>query len=213
MQQQPQFEGEEGDEGSQSGSQGPGSQQGMPMGMPMGGMPMGFGGMEMGQSMPMQTMMAPQMMAQPQMMQQEMPMTYMAAPGFRRPGYNERYVAWKNRQKAFNKYKKMTQRAISDTRHTSYYSAPVSYAAPTMTYAQPQMTMMAQPQQQTYMQQPVMSQQFGGFGGFPGGFDMGQMAPQYPTYGEGASFSSQQVEAAPQAAPQADEPEIRGTQV
>lgn len=52
-------------------------------------------------------------------------------PGFapqtfvRGPSYNERYVAWKNRQKAFNKYKKLTRRAIKDQRN--FYPAPFFY--------------------------------------------------------------------------------------
>jgi hypothetical protein len=146
------------------------------------------------------------------------------APQIRRPGYNERLVAWRNRQKAFNRYKRQTKQAIksANTFHsqnmyqsggyapTVFGAAPVFGGAPS--YGQ---TMIAQP----------YGGQFGGQYGatylagsypFAGGFlPAGAMyagehaeAQDGNQYGDFTSYSS--GAAAEQAQ---EEPEIRGTQV
>lgn len=144
----------------------------------------------------------------------------------RQPGYNERYVAWKNRQKAFNRYKQATKEAIKNSRNvpTNTYAL-----APATTYVQqptyfgaapvPQATYL--PQQATYLAQP-QGWEHAAFGAHPALY--GQ--PAY--YGAplafpagatsfGGEFNSYSQETSQQqnvdVPSQQDEPEIRGTQV
>mmetsp|Transcript_14005 Transcript_14005/g.32607 ORF Transcript_14005/g.32607 Transcript_14005/m.32607 type:complete len:205 (-) Transcript_14005:138-752(-) len=135
--------------------------------------------------------------------------TYIAAPVFRKPGYNERYVAWKNRQTAFNKYKKLMQKSITDTRHATYYPAPVAYA-PTVIdqghFAGAYPT--------------AVAPQFGGYptafpGAFPQQFGYPGMPVDYGTmaYPQQASQYEDRSQAQEEAQAPVDEPEIRGTQV
>jgi hypothetical protein len=145
------------------------------------------------------------------------------APQIRRPGYNERLVAWRNRQKAFNRYKRETKRAIkvSNSQHmyqsggyapTVFGAAPVFGGAPA--YGQ------------TIISQPYGGQ-YGGQYGAPygatylaGSYPMGGFLPAGAVYaGEAQNAEGQQYGdftsySSGAAAEQAqEEPEIRGTQV
>jgi hypothetical protein len=143
----------------------------------------------------------------------------------RRPGYNERYVAWKNRQKAFNRYKQATKEAIKNSR-----SLPTNtYAlAPATTYvAQPTVLPAAYPHQATYYggaaPAPYLPfEQYGAYGapatyfggapafyGAPLAFPAGttSFGGDYNSYSE--TSQAQNVEAPLSQ----EEPEIRGTQV
>jgi len=118
-----------------------------------------------------------------------------AAPAVRRPGYNERLIAWRNRQKAFNKYKKATKAAIKNAANAQF-AGPAYFPG--------------------YGAQPtVYGTQFGaGFGTvlpygtqYPVMFEQAAPAAEgEATYGD-FSYSQQQAEV------QHEEPEIRGTQV
>jgi hypothetical protein len=136
-------------------------------------------------------------------------------PVVRRPGYNERYVAWKNRQKAFNRYKKATKDAIKHAR-----------AVPANTFAYgPAATYGAAP---TFVGAPSYYGGATGFGApaFGGGYEQfGFPYGQTLAYGgapiAGTSFAaqndfhsySQQADHHAAEAVQQEEPEIRGTQV
>jgi len=140
----------------------------------------------------------------------------------RRPGYNERYVAWKNRQKAFNRYKQATKEAIKNSRSipsNTYALAPATtiVSQPTLFGAAPAAP--AYYPQQTYLPQAGWEQYaapqfapatyFGGaqFYGAPLAFPAAtSFGGDFNSYSE----TSQHVEAAPISQ---EEPEIRGTQV
>jgi len=117
-------------------------------------------------------------------------------PQVRRPGYNERLIAWRNRQKAFNKYKQATKQAIKQAAATQY-AAPAYY--PGYGY-----------------QGTHFGSQFGTvlpygtqFGSYPLVFDQAAPVQQAEaTYGD-FSYSQGQE----QQQQHVEEPEIRGTQV
>jgi len=137
-----------------------------------------------------------------------------AAPRVRQPGYNERLVAWRNRQKAFNRYKRQTKEAIrnaSSAHHTALYTAPGAPAIAPTVFAQP-----------TYFgAQPTV---IGGYAPFPAyagatylgpssyllpqAFPQEQAQEQQQEYHQDSfGFQNNQQEV------QQEEPEIRGTQV
>jgi len=146
----------------------------------------------------------------------------------RQPGYNERYVAWKNRQKAFNRYKQATKEAIKNSRNipTNTYAL-----APATTYVQ-QPTYFGAAPQPTYLPQQVPATYFGA----QQGLDYAQYAPQATYFGAqpygvqygaplafpagatsfGQDFNSYSETSQAQnvdVPSQQEEPEIRGTQV
>jgi len=144
------------------------------------------------------------------------------APQIRRPGYNERLVAWRNRQKAFDRYKRQTKEAIKSSNHhqyaaqnTVYGAQPVFGAQPTFIGAQPTYIGGAH-YGQTFIGAPAYGQTFIGapaFGAYPGQFlpyaGEAQHAEAQENYGNDfTSYSSAGQEVQAQ-----EEPEIRGTQV
>jgi len=145
-----------------------------------------------------------------------------AAPTIRRPGYNERLVAWRNRQKAFNRYKRQTKEAIKSANHhhyasqntllaqsTVYGAAPVFGGAPTVYGGAPYGASYGQ----TFIGAPAYGQTFIGapaYGQFlPYAGEVQHADGHQENYNNDfTSYSSAgQVEAAQ------EEPEIRGTQV
>jgi hypothetical protein len=128
-----------------------------------------------------------------------------AGPRVRRPGYNERLVAWRNRQKAFNRYKKAAKEAIKNANRVPVAAAPAytSFAAPHPTfYGAPTMygaPFGAAPFGATYISAPFYEQ--------AAVAPVAEAQEAYPTFGDfSQSGSAQHAEAA-------EEPEIRGTQV
>jgi hypothetical protein len=139
----------------------------------------------------------------------------------RRPGYNERYVAWKNRQKAFNRYTQATKEAIKNSRNipsTTYALAPATTlvsqptifgAAPAAPAYYPASTVL--PPWEQYAAAPYGAHPtyiagapiYGAPLAFPAATSFGG---DFNSYSE----TSQHVEAAPISQ---EEPEIRGTQV
>lgn len=132
-----------------------------------------------------------------------------AAPQVRRPGYNERLVTWRNRQKAFNRYKKATKEAIKNANKQALLNqygypgfapvAPTVYGgavAPTAVYGAPFGA--------TYL--PA-------FGGAGFVYDQGFAAQAVPAENQEAYGNFGEFSQASQHQEAAEEPEIRGTQV
>jgi len=143
-----------------------------------------------------------------------------AAPRVRRPGYNERLVAWRNRQKAFNRYKRATKEAIKNANSAhqgGLYAAPGQQLPQTVFGAQPVFG----------GQSTIIGgyQPFPAYGGAYGGATyLAAPAPYFLPQGFGAEhvqegqqeynqeFSNYSASAQQQEVQQ-EEPEIRGTQV
>jgi len=139
----------------------------------------------------------------------------------RQPGYNERYVAWKNRQKAFNRYKQATKEAIKNSRNvptntyamapaTTYVQQPTYFgAAPQPTYL-PQATFLGGQEfygapQATYFGAQPYGVQYGAPLAFPAGAT--SFGGDFNSYSETSQVQNVDVPS------QQEEPEIRGTQV
>jgi len=113
----------------------------------------------------------------------------------RRPGYNERLVAWRNRQKAFNRYKRATKEAIKNANRQAAWQQGFGYGGAHTAFGHP--GMFGAPYGATFL---------------PGaGFVYDQSASAqngaYPTFGDFSQGGASQHQEA------AEEPEIRGTQV
>jgi hypothetical protein len=141
-----------------------------------------------------------------------------AQPVIRRPGYNERLVAWRNRQKAFNRYKRDTKQAIKHSNQIHYQNQA--------TYLAPQSTVLAAPAfgaapiyggfgQSTIIGAPAAYPAYGATyigGAYPfGAFPIQQGFEQQHIQQDGGEFSSFSNQNDVQQ--QNEEPEIRGTQV
>jgi len=142
------------------------------------------------------------------------------APQIRRPGYNERLVAWRNRQKAFNRYKRQTKEAIKSSNHHHYAAQNTVLAQSTVFGAQPVFgapqygqTFIGAPQYgQTFIGAPQYGQtfigapQYGQFLPYAGEVQHAEAQENYGNDFTSYSSAGQEVQAQ-------EEPEIRGTQV
>jgi hypothetical protein len=141
-----------------------------------------------------------------------------AAPQIRRPGYNERLVAWRNRQKAFNRYKKATKNAIKNANRQPLFPAHYGAAvAPTAVYGAPYgaTAFGAAPYATAFGAAPFGATYLPAYGAgyvYDQGFAAAPVAAEaqegaYPTFGDFSQGGASQHQEAQ------EEPEIRGTQV